>query len=317
MANKELVDYFNRLNGKTVSPSQIKIGNKQLNAEVISAIKKNGVDSEGACKECVFFGDKKVFAMLKSKLPVKKPEAFNELTDANGLVNLNQQLINEGAKIAKTFCKFYSNQRIIEIQERFYGSEISIANLQTFSKKVLGFEFYPNTSISSENEKKLGKEIYKYNLSKQKLMLTLPQKCYDELFNTFLILNRHGLKFFDNHSGNILVGEDGFTLIDLDYEQWLSGGMKKPYDFNSVVKDFLFPFSSADLFCDYLTNGQIKEFNKNNVEIYKKLIDAVSSFGIKIDVETIKPVLTYAVGTDLLNEKFNYIFDSQNRIKNK
>ena len=64
----------------------------------------------------------------------------------------------------------------------------------------------------------IGEKLFNYNLGQQQNMINAPQDCYDKLYKTIEILSNHGIEFSDPHSENVLLGEKGFSLIDIDYE---------------------------------------------------------------------------------------------------
>ena len=77
-------------------------------------------------------------------------------------------------------------------------------------------------------------------------MINAPQECYDKLYKTIEILSNHGIEFSDPHSENVLLGEKGFSLIDIDYESAIEnrekGNTVKPNNNNNIF-NFLNPFS--------------------------------------------------------------------------
>mgnify|MGYP003301261508 FL=1 len=324
---KELVDFFNNLNGKTLTPEELEQLDNSTGGNVakqmIEAIKGDQHTKSGAYKTCSFFGDAPVFAMLKSKQVCSKASQMFVKNKANQIIRLNNKLVTGGARIARLYSIFYADKRYVEIQQAIKGEPIAINNLSNFAKKVIGrrIDSYFTTDIDPLEKKKLGDALFEYNYNQQQLMLSLPQSAFDKLFKTYVLLNRRNIRVDDNHCENLLVGKKGFTLIDLDYGKMVEHNKdyKNKQTDNKVAHDFIFPFSYTSFYTPFLTMTQIKKLEDANVEILKRLIDAISNNKVVINAkkDMIDDVIFGMVGIDNAIDKANYLFQSQIELRQK
>ena len=322
---KEVINYFNNLSGRVVDDNDIlsnETGVEKISENLLKAIKDNQFSNSGSFKTCVFFGDDKkpIFACLKSKKPYSQPQmAFIKNRDYQ-IKRLNDKLISEGALITPIYARivYRQNNKGVEISKRISGDVLSVNNLSNFSKKVLGRALETDQLFSEKTpakvKEKLGNALFEYNYNQQKVMVNLPQENYDKLFKTFLIFNNHGLRFTDCHSENVMVGENGFRVIDVDYDKLiLSKTRGTHYETNKIIFDYLNPFSYSNLFHTLFTVEQQQKLYNNNIEILKKLVDGVTNNNsiINLSADHINELMMGMVGVGNFLDKHNYILESQ------
>lgn len=319
MNDEELLKYFNNFNGRALETKkiiqEIKSRDRAKSRELDSIINKRAFNARGANKTCAYFGDKKVYAILKSNTPYVASYRQRVLDKNNQVLELNRELVKKGLCIPKLYSMFFADSKFIEVYERARGNVVAVARFKEFVKKTCGVTLDCNTPCSSVLKHKIGKKIYEFNLQQQKTMLNLPQSAFNDLFNTFYTLNEMGMRFDDTHSENVMVSENGFNLVDLNYDKMLQKNNKVSSE--ELVSSFFDPFSFSTSYSSFLTQKQFEELNKNNLKILKKLIDAVSYKGVVI---CDKPQYLYntaseVCGVEELIINFNYLFQSQNNLR--
>lgn len=333
MASKKLIEFFNNLDGKEVTNETFANSTNSTINELGELLKTNNkVASKGAFKTCSYFGNKQIFACLKSKTPCSSIDKFFYRNKTYQIKRINEKLISKGACIPRLYSIFFADKKYIEIQHRIAGSPVAICQLKNFSKKILGHSFdYFNfddkektQSVSEyikfqKQKQKLADALFDYNLTQQYVMLSLPQKAYDKLFSTILMLNDRNVKLEDNHSENLLVGKKGFTFVDLNYKQistHSSGNVNKQSN-TDCVRDLIFPFSFSCTFVKILSQEQLSILERNNVMILKHLIDAVSNNKIVVEGSN-NNILNNCMGmTGISNflDNASFIFESQTALR--
>lgn len=329
MISKEMIKFFSGLSGKELETylqnhgheisSKAKVTNATVE-QLKEVIQSRKFSETGANRTCSYFGDKKVFACLKSKSVCKKPEMLYTRKVEQKVRRLNNKIISKGARVAKIYSIFFADSKYIEIQHRVKGEPLAIANFENFTESIIGRRVDPLIGDYSPEEKsKLSEALFKFNLDKQQKMLNASQDDYDKLFKSIEILANHEIPFYDCHSENVLLGEKGFTIIDINYQTALEEQKSGP-----VVKSnldnlfrFLSPFSFATYFQFFLTDEQQKVLNNNNVEILKKLINAVSNNNVVCDFThpKIQDIVYGMVGFENIAKSADYIFESQTKLR--
>ncbi len=132
---KELVRYFNKLNGKSVQPTKIIDGLKNNFGCVDEQIEQifssdEDHDAEGTKKMCAYLGNKKVLAMLKSFIVFKPYDQECLNGKASAIIKENDRLMAQGAKIPKVHSLFFADGRYFELQNAAEGDIISVLNLE-------------------------------------------------------------------------------------------------------------------------------------------------------------------------------------------
>lgn len=319
MNNEELLKYFNNFNGKAWETKkivkEIKAKDKVKSHELDLIIGKKLFNASGANKTCAYFGDQKVYAVLKSNTPYVPSYRQQVLDKNNRILGLNRELVNKGLCIPKLYSMFFADSNFIEVYERALGDVVAIAKLKNFVEKNCGITVDYNAVSSSVLQHKIGKAIYDFNLKQQNVMLNLPQEAFNKLFNTFYTLNEMGMRFEDTHSENVMVSNKGFTLVDLNYDKMLQKNNRVNNE--ELVSNFFDPFSFATCYSKFLTDKQFNELNKNNLKILKKLIDAISSKNLVI---CDKPLYLFnsageVCGVEAFINNFDYLFESQNILR--
>lgn len=312
----KLIKYFSRYTGKSVNSKQIIDGLKsefdstETQIETILTSDDNH-DAEGTQKMCAYFGDKKILAMLKS-FNVYTPYDQDCLNGkAKAIIGENNKLMAQGAVIPKLYALFFADNRYIEIQRRAVGDIISVLNLENFSKRVID-------SVDKINAKDyqalFAKKLFEHNYNQQLLMLSLPQEKFDELFNTYKLLNNNYFGDYDSHSENVLVGKNGFMVVDIDYDQMMFNNTKLPI--NQLYYRFLRPFSNATQFTKFLSKEQIETLQLKNVEVLKKLVVTATNNNIELfnDDNFINNIGPQIVGKQLWKQNQSYILSSQAKL---
>lgn len=329
MVSREVIKFFSKLSGKELEAflqnhaNEIKelTGSANTAVEELKSVLQSGEFAEkGENRTCSFFGDKKVFACLKSNVPSKKPTILYTKKVEQQVRRLNNKLISKGARVAKIYSLFFADSKYIEVQQRIKGKPLAISNINNFSEAVVGRSIDVSLKAYTPEEKeKIGEALYKYNLTQQQKMLKTPQEYYDRLYKTVEILANHGIPFYDCHSENVLLGEKGFTIIDLNYqtaleERQYNGNVKS--DLTNIFY-FLNPFSFAGYYQFFFNEAQQQTLNNNNVEILKKLINAISNNKVVCDFDSFKiaDIVYGMIGTENFSKNLKYVFESQNNLR--
>lgn len=335
MSEEKLEQYFNKLKGKAIETSQDLSDLEELGGSFHKNLVQSVTDSNfmamGKEKTFSVVSDSKktkCFAMLKSKKTYSKCEqqfGFNEIDDD---IYVNTLLRASGAQVPKLYSMFFADSKYIEIQELAQGKPIAYTNMNFLKHKVLGC--VPTYGLTSEEQSKIAAELYSYNLGQQQKLLAMPDDAFDKLLNTYLVFKRMGFLFDDSHAGNILIGKNGFTVVDVDYSlimQELRNGGYKPSDVDAS-ESFVAPFTNSTLeqYLAFLEPDQKEQLRFNNVEIFKKLSDAISRRGILIDFDEKGGRLSFnscfnqfknAIGKERFFMKYDYILGSQIKLREK
>ena len=258
MISKELIDFLNNISGEELDETLIDMASSKISktakitkgvvSELKGVIASDKYVSKGANKTCTVLGDKKVLACLKQKTPVKSASVESGKKLESKIRKLNNKVVSKGALVPKIYALFFADKKYIEIQQRIKGSPIAIFNFENFTETIIDEPLDPVIFNCSEEERLLiGEKLFNYNLGQQQNMINAPQECYDKLYKTIEILSNHGIEFSDPHSENVLLGEKGFSLIDIDYESAIEnrekGNTVKPNNNNNIF-NFLNPLLS-------------------------------------------------------------------------
>ena len=329
MKQKLLEEYFNKLRGKSidlnnVEPDIASLG-EDIHTSLIDVIKSSNYASMGGNKTFNVITDKNGtnnFAILKSKKKYAKCEQQFKLLEIDDNIKINSILRSMGAKVPKLYTMFYADSNFIEIQELALGDPIAYSNVIFLKQKVLGGSSSPS-QLTTEEKEKVGKELYNYNVGQQQKILSLPDSAFDDLLQTYLLFGKMNFLMEDSHAGNVLVSDKGFTVIDVDYSSILHK-LKfndKPTSLASC-ESFIAPFATSTLltFKGLLTPNQFEQIRFNNIEIFKKLFDAISRKNIIINFDTVRNSFSYnslisqlknSLGSERFFMKYDYILDSQ------
>lgn len=280
--NEKLIMFFKTLNGKSVSKDKIEtelVTQFHTHGEQIARMLSSDKDqnAEGTKKTCVYFGDKKVIACLKSFDKFNKTEQSVLNGRVKTIININNTLINDGASMPKLYAMFFSEGRRFEIHERAKGDIISVLNLEGFGNRIIR----DVKNITPQEYKKLfGEKLFEHNFKQQKIMIELPQSKFDELFLTYQILNQNYFCDYDSHSENVLLDKSGFRIVDIDYDQMLFNTFKTTQF--RTYENFLNPFRNATTYKQFLTPDQIAKLQENNIVILKKLINTATNHNLDL-----------------------------------
>lgn len=288
MANKKLVKYFNSLTGKhleTEDREQGLLNSNTIGAEILDILINTKQRSQfcGKDKYCCFFGDGKVYALLKNKKQANACELLRPSRYLNNIISINRSLINQGVLVPKLYSIFYMNKKNCEIQHRFEGLPIYKANVQDIFKGCRNTKYIDPVTVW----RMFGDAVFKYNVQQQQLMLQLPQEEFDKLLKSYEILVNMNFPISDNHSENILVSENGFQLVDLDYHNFLqskghdTSTVNNKIKFLKTVGSFIQPFTFSKKFCAYYSAEQNQQIDKNDDLIATKLKSSIVKLGVK------------------------------------
>lgn len=317
MEINKVIELFNSYNGKIANKAELiarlkRTQNADLN-KVIDLINNDEArEAEGSHKMCVHFGDEKCnYAFLKSfkKYSVADQQDFNELADT--IINENEKLISLGALIPQIKALFCLDGHRIEVQESSRGDILAVLNLEGFSRRLLGCDGL-DTPLKLRTEFK--KQLYEHNLKQQKLMISLPQEKFNDLYKTYQILNDNYYGDYDSHCENVLVSESGFMIVDIDYDLMILNNVKS--DKQTLFSRFVRPFSNTTAFKQYLTPEQIEVLQHNNVEILKKLVTCASLDGLALynNPQFITDIGYKMVGEQNWKKYQGYILSSQSSL---
>lgn len=288
---QEVIEYFNSINGKSLTFNEIAEGLKNIkgiNAKnVLENLKSSTPKKEGNFKGLYKLKKPRV-AMLKSKRPVDECNLSVLNAINSDMLELNKMLLSRGAHVPKIYSIFFADSHYIEIQDLKKGKMVGFWNPHKYAESK-------NTSLNEDRYN----EMYSFNAKQQKLMLSLPQKAFDDLLNTHLILKDAGCKLDDCHSENVLVTKSGFTIVDLDYDYLLEQQRRKhpiAMDINTIIRNYLRTFTTANSYLGGFTMAQRLEIQNNNVKLLQKVIKAVENKGINFDFDYFDSVLERMVG---------------------
>ena len=267
---KELADYFNSISGTSKFIEDIKndapIFYGTTAKQVIEKLEENSkADKIGSFKTCHFV-NKPRLAILKSRKYYSSDAQKIINARINEMLNINKELLENGARIPKLYGVFFVNNKYVEMQQKILGNPIAIIREQEF--------FYEHDYHNYIRYKKL----FEYVTKQQNILVKLPQKAYDDLLNTHLLFRTYNYRYDDSHSENVLVNKNGFTIIDIDYN--LMSENKKnidpmPIGNTNCVYDFIHPFSYGAN--SGFTDEQNNVIYKNNIKVTTKLLTAISN----------------------------------------
>ena len=327
--------YLEGLKGKSISifgsePELEQLGG-DFHEEVIGKLKEANFVIQGRNKQCSFV-DKYNFhcAILKSKMTYSEPSIQYNQLQFDDWIYINTMFRMEGALIPKLYTLFYADKHFIEIQERVKGSPIAYSNRPHLHTKVLGRNFEDLTQAQVEQVRE---ELFNYNVTQQQKLIALDNKHFEKLLETLMMFAKHNFLFGDAHAGNVLLSDNGFMLIDIDYDDILYQqrsryAENKPVTEAEICAAFINPFltSTYEMFMRYLTKEQIAVIRQNNVEIFKKLTDVMSAKGMLLDFNiytfnpgSIKLGTEYieALGEENYVKNYKYICESQIKLRQK
>lgn len=291
----KLEKYFRALRGKSLSleelPPELEELGESFHTNLVEAIRSEKYKAMGRDKtfNTVSSSDQvQPFAVLKSKKIYSKCEQQFKLMEIDQNIYTNTLLRASGAVVPKLYSMFYADNRYIEIQQLAQGKPIAYSNTKMLEQNALGYIPESFNNLSSSERQAISQELFNYNIAQQQTIMSLPDEAFDKLLDTFFIFSRMGFVFDDAHGGNVLVGDNGFTVIDMDYSEImkdLRSGRAANNKEQETVESFIAPFTTATnhVLAVYLTDPQFLELKKNNVAIFKRLTETISRRGIVID----------------------------------
>lgn len=318
---EKLEEYFAEINGREFSVKE-----EQLNkaAQIknflrqLKTVKRNSV-AEGASKSCQIING---YAVLKSKDVVSK--ADRSQFEGYDICCFSEWLIKQGVKTPKMYSLFYADKHYYEVFEQVKGTQISITSMDAILKGVFGvnYEEIIGSEYTPEQRSMIGNYIYDYNRNAQKQILKLEDRHFDELLASIIKMGQMGFVFMDTNPGNIIATEDGFVLIDIDYNQTLTAfkdrleiltgkkcttadvikkletnpraltllaGVDDPEKFSSdISENFIFAFCSSCWYSNFLEKYQQEYLHETDTIILKKVVNALTRAGIYFDIEKSK-----------------------------
>ena len=318
---EKLEEYFAEINGREFSVKE-----EQLNkaAQIknflrqLKTVKRNSV-AEGASKSCQIING---YAVLKSKDVVSK--ADRSQFEGYDICCFSEWLIKQGVKTPKMYSLFYADKHYYEVFEQVKGTQISITSMDAILKGVFGvnYEEIIGSEYTPEQRTMIGNYIYDYNRNAQKQILKLEDRHFDELLASIIKMGQMGFVFMDTNPGNIIATEDGFVLIDIDYNQTLTAfkdrleiltgkkcttadvikkletnpraltllaGVDDPEKFSSdISENFIFAFCSSCWYSNFLEKYQQEYLHETDTIILKKVVNALTRAGIYFDIEKSK-----------------------------
>ena len=318
---EKLEEYFAEINGREFSVKE-----EQLNkaAQIknflrqLKTVKRNSV-AEGASKSCQIING---YAVLKSKDVVSK--ADRSQFEGYDICCFSEWLIKQGVKTPKMYSLFYADKHYYEVFEQVKGTQISITSMDAILKGVFGvnYEEIIGSEYTPEQRTMIGNYIYDYNRNAQKQILKLEDRHFDELLASIIKMGQMGFVFMDTNPGNIIATEEGFVLIDIDYNQTLTAfkdrleiltgkkcttadvikkletnpraltllaGIDDPEKFSSdISENFIFAFCSSCWYSNFLEKYQQEYLHETDTIILKKVVNALTRAGIYFDIEKSK-----------------------------
>lgn len=308
---------------------------------------------EGVSKECSFFGDKhNKYAMLKHKQVVTK--CSGQFENDKQVIKFNDWLISKGFNIPKLYTLFYADQHYYEIFDKAVGKEVYLVGYKNVFTHALGEDSKDEMALikpSLIQKIKINRYLYSFNIKNQKVLMNLPQEKFDELFKQYKMLYDMGFHTLDTHAGNLMVSENGFTMIDLDIERSLKNiafklpeyddnlgladnaikfyesGKKVPYPFltpnmekdaiDDICLNFLFPFCMSRFHENFLNNQQRQKLYDNDMKILTKAVNAITNNKIKFDLEDSRTrnEILYCLNNNM--EDYYKVCDSQDKLSNQ
>ena len=341
---ENLEKYFAEINGREFSVKEEQVNKAQqirTFLRKLKTIRRNSV-AEGASKNCTIING---YAVLKSKDVVSKPDRTQ--FEGYDICRFSEWLISQGVKTPKMYALFYADKHYYEVFEQVKGSQLALTSMDMVLKDVFGIGYDDSIKgdYTPEQRSLIGEYIFKYNRNAQKQILKLEDKHFDELLSSIIKMGRMGFVFMDTNPGNILVNEDGFVLIDIDYEQTLQAfterleiltgkkcttadvlkkletnpraltllaGVDDTEKFDSdIAENFIFAFCSSCWYASFLEEYHREYLYETDTIILKKVVDALTRAGIYFDLEKSKQQteLFEALGRDY--SRFYKVVESQ------
>lgn len=299
---QKLIDYFNSISGTSKTVEDIKLDTQNFSGgsakEIIEKLSvRSASDKIGSFKTCHFVNGEKL-AILKSRKVYNKNSQGIICDRISEMIKLNRELLAKGARVPKLYGVFFVNDRYIEMQQKIFGEPIAIIREHEF------FTEHDLHSFDGYNK------LYEYVINKQKLMLSLPQKAFDDLFETYLTFKKYNYRYDDSHAENILVNKNGFTIIDVDYNEMLvksKNNIDVPLGNTACVYDFIHPFSYGYNF--NFNDKQNNEVYKLNNDILKKLLTSINNKNIDFNANVCGNLFNLMVGSN-----WEYIVNSTNKL---
>lgn len=312
---QKLINYFNSINGTSKTLEDIKQDTQGFTGAsaktIIEKLSDNGNgDKIGSYKTCHFVNGEKL-AILKTRKCYNKNSQSIICDRIKEMLKVNSELLSAGAKLPKLYGVFFVNDRYVEMQQKILGEPIAIIREHEF--------FMEHDYHSFEGYNKL----YEYVIDKQKLMLSLPQKAFDDLFKTYLLFKKYNYRYDDSHSENVLVNKSGFSLIDIDYNEIIASSKNKidiPPGNTSYVYDFIHPFSYGYNF--NFSDEQNENILKLNNDLLKKLLTSINKQKIDFNKNSCGNLFNLMVGSNwenIVDKTFKQVkqVELQNNLKRK
>ena len=327
---KELEEYLLSIAGQSVNAKNPKLNKPEQIREFLQTIKTTHITAEksGAEKYCTFYNG---LAVLKSKGVVKKADLT--AADSYGMAELSKWLIKNGVNTPKLYSVFYADKHYVEVFDRAVGEQLYLSSADTVLKGAFGPDYDCDgfSNYTQEERKILCDYIYNFNKKSQLKMMSLPDETIDKYVKDIMFLVDAGFVNIDVNSGNVLLADNKFNIIDIDYRKTLEvftmrlevllgrkcdvhDVVKKldtnPRAFNlllyneqrtytnDLAESVLFPFCSSRWFINHLTEEQQQDLLMGDKVIVKRVVDALTRQGIEFNTNRGKCF-------NLLHETFN------------
>lgn len=345
----DLQKYFQEISGKDVSGEIGKFNNPQEIKNFLESVKNASVTSvaEGASKTCSVYNG---YAILKSKEVYKKPHR-EKFADYD-LCRFSEWLISKGVITPKLYSLFYADKHYFEVFENVEGSQLSVTSTDVILKGAFGPDYSGPGPLGYTYEEKvlMGNFIYNYNKRAQEAILKLPDCAFDKLLENYKFMSEIGFAFMDTNPGNVIVTNNEFKIIDIEYRQTLTNFIERleiltgkkctisdvfkkletnPQIFNvlggfdpqklkeDLCENFVFAFCSSCWYKKFLNSTQIADLIERDVKVLKRVVDTLSRAGLDFDLEKSKPQadLLEALGGDY--GKYMEVVESQIKLYNQ
>lgn len=310
--NKELEEYLLAIAGESVSAKNSKVNKSQQIREFLQAVKTVSYTAEksGVEKYCTFYNG---LAILKSKAVVKKADLTS--VESYGMAELSKWLIKNGVNTPRLYSVFYADKHYVEVFDKAQGEQVYLSSADTVLKGAFGPDYDCDgfSNYTDEERKILCDYIYNFNKKSQLKLMALPDSSFDKYVKDIMFLVDAGFVNIDVNSGNVLIADKNFNIIDIDYRKTLEiftirlevllgrkctveDVVKKletnPRAFNlllyndqrtytnELAESALFPFCSSRWFVNHLTEEQQKDLLVGDRVIVKRVVDALARQGV-------------------------------------